>query len=125
MTPITKTPADLEQATKAASETSRREFLKTSGFLVVGFSAMAVAPGGPLAEVMLGAAQGAGPYPDIDFLQLDSWIAIRQDNTATFYVGKTDLGQGTGTAFRLIRAAVIDIAYARTLWVMGTTHVRY
>ena len=50
------------------------------------------------------AAQGAGPYPDPDFLQLDSWIVIRPDNTATFFVGKTDLGQGTGTAFRQIMA---------------------
>jgi nicotinate dehydrogenase subunit B len=48
------------------------------------------------------AGQGPGPYPDPDFRQLDSWIVIREDNTATFYVGKTDLGQGTGTAFRQI-----------------------
>ena len=55
--------------------------------------------------------QGAGPYPDPDFRQLDSWIVIRQDNTATFYVGKTDLGQGTGTAFRQIMSDELDIAY--------------
>ena len=40
-----------------------------------------------------------GPYPDVDFQQLDSWIVIHEDNTATFYVGKTDPGQGTGTGF--------------------------
>ena len=40
----------------------------------------------------------AGPYPDPDFRQLDSWIVIHEDDTATFYVGKTDCGQGTGTA---------------------------
>jgi len=123
MTPITKTPAEIEPVVETATETSRRDFLKTSGLLVVGFSAMAVAPGSPLVEVMLGAAQGAGPYPDLDFLQLDSWIAIRQDNTATFYVGKTDLGQGTGTAFRQIMADELDIAYDRTSCVMGTTDV--
>ena len=122
MTPITKTSADLEH-TETTTEPSRRDFLKTSGFLVVGFSAMAVAPGSPIAEVMLSAAQGPGPYPDLDFLQLDSWIAIREDNTATFYVGKTDLGQGTGTAFRQIMADELDIAYDRTSCVMGTTDV--
>ena len=58
--------------------------------------------------------QGAGPYPDPDFRQLDSWIVIREDNTATFYVGKTDLGQGTGTAFRQIMSDELDIAYDRT-----------
>ena len=36
---------------------------------------------------------------------------IRADNTATFYVGKTDLGQGTGTAFRQIMSDELDIAY--------------
>ena len=68
-------------------------------------------------------AQGAGPYPDPDFRQLDSWIVIREDNTATFYVGKTDLGQGTGTAFRQIMADELDMAYARTSCVMGSTDV--
>jgi CO/xanthine dehydrogenase Mo-binding subunit len=51
----------------------------------------------------------AAKYPDIDFRQLDSWIVIHQDNTATFYVGKTDLGQGTGTAFRQMMADELDI----------------
>jgi CO/xanthine dehydrogenase Mo-binding subunit len=63
------------------------------------------------------------PYPDPDFRQLDSWIVVRQDNTATFYVGKTDLGQGTGTAFRQIMADELDIAYDRTSCVMGSTDV--
>ena len=39
-------------------------------------------------------------YPDPDFLQLDSWLVVNEDGTATFYVGKTDGGQGTGTATR-------------------------
>ena len=64
----------------------------------------------------------AGPYPDPDFHQLDSWIVIRQDNTATFFVGKTDLGQGTGTAFRQIMCDELDIAYEKTSCVMGSTH---
>ncbi|HEU4687427.1 MAG TPA: molybdopterin cofactor-binding domain-containing protein, partial [Vicinamibacterales bacterium] len=68
-------------------------------------------------------AQGPGPYPDLDFRQLDSWIVIRQDNTATFFVGKTDLGQGTGTAFRQIMADELDMPYDSTSCVMGTTDV--
>jgi CO/xanthine dehydrogenase Mo-binding subunit len=63
------------------------------------------------------------PYPDVDFLQLDSWIVIRPDNTATFFVGKTDLGQGTGTAFRQIMADELDIAFENTTCVMGSTDV--
>ena len=97
--------------------TTRRDFIKTSGFLIVGFSVAGVATDMPLD------AQGAGPYPDVDFRQLDSWIVIRQDNTATFFVGKTDLGQGTGTAFRQIMSDELDMPYDRTTCVMGTTDV--
>jgi len=93
------------------SDTSRREFIKLSGMLVVGVAAAG--------RDVLG--QAAGPYQDLDFRQLDSWIVIRQDNTATFYVGKTDLGQGTGTAFRQIMSDELDVAYDATSVVMGTT----
>ena len=68
-------------------------------------------------------AQAAGPYPDPDFRQLDSWIVIHQDNTATFYVGKTDCGQGTGTAFRQMMSDELDIAYDKTTCIMGSTDI--
>jgi CO/xanthine dehydrogenase Mo-binding subunit len=101
---------------------TRRDFLKTSGMLVVGVSAMSVS--GPFGvEAGQATALGAGPYPDPDFRQLDSWVVIREDDTATFFVGKTDLGQGTGTAFRQIMADELDIAYDRTTLVMGSTDV--
>jgi CO/xanthine dehydrogenase Mo-binding subunit len=103
------------------STPSRREFLKTSGRLVVGFTAAANAA--PLALEALQAPQTAGPYPDPDFRQLDSWIVIHQDNTATFYVGKTDLGQGTGTAFRQIMSDELDMDFARTTCIMGHTEL--
>lgn len=103
------------------SPTSRRDFLKTSGCLVVGIGAASMAgPMGVSAQVI---AQGAGPYPDLDFRQLDSWVVVRADNTATFYVGKTDLGQGTGTAFRQVMADELDIAFDNTSCVMGSTDV--
>src|SRR5687767_8834174 len=95
--------------------TSRRDFLKSSGVLVVSVSALSIAD--------LEALQGPGPYPDPDFRQLDSWIVIRENNTATFYVGKTDLGQGTGTAFRQLMADELDMAYDATSCVMGNTDV--
>ncbi|HZL93170.1 MAG TPA: molybdopterin cofactor-binding domain-containing protein, partial [Vicinamibacterales bacterium] len=95
--------------------TSRRDFIKTSGFLVVGISVAG--------DLSLAQGLGAGPYPDVDFRQLDSWIVIRQDNTATFFVGKTDLGQGTGTAFRQVMADELDMPYDKTSCVMGNTDV--
>ena len=96
--------------------TTRRDFLKTSGMLVVGLGALPSAGFDAFTQM-------PGPYADPDFRQLDSWIVIRQDNTATFYVGKTDLGQGTGTAFRQIMADELDIAYDNTTCVMGSTDV--
>ena len=92
----------------------RRDFVKTSGMLIASVSVM------PLDALSF---QTPGPYPDPDFRQLDSWIVIRADNTATFFVGKTDLGQGTGTAFRQIMSDELDIAFENTSCVMGRTDV--
>jgi nicotinate dehydrogenase subunit B len=122
MTAPTRTPvAGGEFAADGAL--SRRGFLKGSGLLVVGFSAAAVVgplgfPSGAAAQ-----AQAGGLYPDPDFKQLDAWIAIHEDSTATFYVGKTDCGQGTGTAFRQMMSDELDIAYDQTSLVMGSTDV--
>lgn len=97
---------------------SRRGFLRSSGALVltVGFGTV---PGGRA----LAQAVGAGPYPDPDFRKLDTWIVIHPDNTATFFVGKTDGGQGTGTAFRQMMCDELDIAYPATRLVMGSTDI--
>jgi CO/xanthine dehydrogenase Mo-binding subunit len=72
---------------------------------------------------VLAQAAGEGPYPDPDYLQLDTWIVIHPDNTATFFVGKTDGGQGTGTAFRQMMCDELDIAYDKTSLVMGSTDI--
>jgi nicotinate dehydrogenase subunit B len=121
MTPFTKIPKQIEEAVELSSR-SRRDFLRTSGLLVVSFSTIGVGSFNP-ADAQTAARAAGGPYPDPDFHQLDSWIVIREDNTATFYVGKTDLGQGTGTAFRQIMADELDIAYDKTTCVMGSTDV--
>src|SRR4051812_17526743 len=102
-------------STSTTSSPTRREFLKASGFLVVSLNALSLAD--------LEALQAGGPYPDPDFRQLDSWIVIREDDTATFFVGKTDCGQGTGTAFRQMMSDELDIAYDKTTCVMGSTDI--
>jgi CO/xanthine dehydrogenase Mo-binding subunit len=122
MSAFTNIPKHIDEALKNwDGKTSRRDFLKTSGMLVVSFSAapIAAAAQGQTAA----SAQGPGPYPDLDFRQLDSWIVIREDGSATFFVGKTDCGQGTGTAFRQIMADELDLAYDKTSCVMGSTHL--
>src|SRR5262249_10233561 len=97
-----------------------------SGMLVVGIAAAGSAPESLWIDADQGGQPGAsaaagGPYPDPDYHQLDAWIVIREDNTATFYVGKTDLGQGTGTAFRQIMSDDLDVPFERTSCVMGST----
>jgi len=102
--------------------TTRRDFLKTSGALVISLG-MGGIPGADAIAAAVGAGASAGPYPDPDFRELDTWIVIHPDNTATFFVGKTDGGQGTGTAFRQMMCDELDIAYDRTSLVMGRTDV--
>lgn len=107
-------PPAINNALQLANpSTSRRHFLKSSGALVL----TCTLPSG----AVFAQAAGAGPYPDPDFLQLDTWIVIHPDNTATFYVGKTDGGQGTGTAFRQMMCDELDIAYQKTTLIMGST----
>ena len=99
---------------------SRRDFLRESGFLFVSGSALSMTD---VIALVGNTEQPTGPYPDVDFLKLDSWIVIRPDNTATFFVGKTDLGQGTGTAFRQIMSDELDIKFENTTCVMGSTDI--
>jgi len=117
MSTTLRLPKAVEDALLSVNpSTSRRNFLKSSGALVLSCSISAVPGGNVLAQVA-----GEGPYPDPDYLQLDTWIVIHPDNTATFFVGKTDGGQGTGTAFRQMMCDELDIAYDTTSLVMGST----
>src|SRR5215471_1240901 len=100
--------------------TNRRTFLKSAGgFLLVSVNA-GIATDAVAAVLQ---EQAAGLYPDPDFKKLDSWIVIHENNTASFYVGKTDCGQGTGTSFRQMMSDELDIAYDRTTCMMGSTDI--
>jgi nicotinate dehydrogenase subunit B len=99
----------------------RRGFLKSAGLLAVSFGAFGGAAMAEAEAQSNGVAQGPGPYHDPDFRQVDSWIVIHENNTATFYVGKTDPGQGTGTAFRQLMSDELDIAFNKTNLIMGST----
>jgi nicotinate dehydrogenase subunit B len=72
---------------------SRRDFLKSSGALIVGFS---------FGSVRLLSAQNQGPFDThpshIDPGKLDSWLAVGDDGIITAYTGKCDFGQGILTA---------------------------
>src|SRR5438046_10431069 len=75
------------------THTSRRDFLKASGAIVVSV----MIPGTvPIARAQTsGVGDGKPPLlPD----ELDSWIAILPDGNVTAFFGKMDMGQGVDVA---------------------------
>lgn len=88
--------------------TSRRDFLKTSGALIVGFGG-----GGAIVE-QVARAQFGGPVggsPPLN--QLDSWIAIAADGLVTAYSGKEELGQGISVAQAQLVAEELCVPFDR------------
>ena len=128
MTTFTDVPKEVDEILgKRNGTTSRRTFLKTSGLFVVSISTSAIVRANPLSPGTgggsAGVAQAGDLYPDPDFRRLDSWLVIHEDSTATFYVGKTDGGQGTGTALRQMMCDELDIAFDETGLIMGRTDI--
>jgi nicotinate dehydrogenase subunit B len=78
---------------------SRRGLLK-GGALVVGFNIAA-----PLIAPLTASVAAAAPDPAM----LDSWIAVHADNTATIFIGKVELGQGTTTGMLQIAGEELDL----------------
>jgi nicotinate dehydrogenase subunit B len=101
----------------------RRGFLKSAGLLAVSFGVFGRAVTAEQDANRSAGNRGSRPYHDPDFHQIDSWIVIHENNTATFYVGKTDPGQGTGTCFRQLMSDELDIAFDQTTLIMGSTDI--
>src|SRR5581483_1655345 len=91
----------------------RREFLKTGGALVVGFS---------LRRRLSAQQRGSKPGPP-DAKQVDTWLAIHPDNTATVYIGFAELGQGASTALLQIAAEELDLEMSQITTVRLDTNV--
>lgn len=85
----------------------RRDVLKGAGALVIGFALVRCAPQETKAVIALGPY---GPAED----QIDSWISIAEDGTATLYSGCCELGTGSSTGLLQILAEELDIPFAQT-----------
>jgi CO/xanthine dehydrogenase Mo-binding subunit len=94
----------------------RREFIKAGGALVVGFGLRDVL------RAQTTTARGAVAGPP-DGKQIDTWLAIHADNTATVYVGFAELGQGTSTALLQIASDELDLAMGQIKSVRLDTNV--
>jgi CO/xanthine dehydrogenase Mo-binding subunit len=79
---------------------SRRDFLKTSGALIVTFS---MAPESMLAQRLDGASSN----------QLDAWLSINADGSVTACTGKCELGHGLYTAQTQLIAEELSVPFNR------------
>lgn len=105
---------------------SRRQLLKGSGALVVGFSFW-----GPLAQALGQAAGQSGSsvagasapsrVGDLEAAQLDSWLAVAQDGTVTVFTSKVELGTGVETALAQMVAEELDVVFPRIKMDTGDT----
>src|SRR6266576_3439798 len=84
-------------------ELNRRQFLKTTGGLIVSFNLFPSLP-------VFGQST-VGPGMDADPTQLDSWLAVAPDGTVTVFSGKVDLGTGVETALAQIVAEELDVPF--------------
>ncbi len=101
----------------AVAELSRREFLLSTGALLVcatGVVSDALAQGA-------GPGAPAGPLPGPSPEALDSWIAILPDGTAEAFFGKMDMGQGLEVAIAQVVAEELDVAVEHVTITMGDT----
>jgi nicotinate dehydrogenase subunit B len=87
------------------TELNRRQFLKTTGALIIAFNFFP--PSSSSAQSM------TEPAADVDPRELDSWLAIAPDGTVTVYSGKVDLGTGVETALAQIVAEELDVPFSQ------------
>ncbi|MGI9148466.1 MAG: molybdopterin cofactor-binding domain-containing protein, partial [Chloroflexota bacterium] len=111
---------------------SRREFLKGSGALVVGFSMLARSAPAVFAQAAGGqpgtSSNGGGPpvnqaegSTQASLKQLDSWLSIDPAGGVTVFSGKVELGTGVRTALAQIAAEELDVPFDRISMVQGDT----
>ena len=100
--------------------TSRREFLKQTGVLIVSLGHL---PPPPALE-LLPNAQGQFGTQDVRVgRQVDSWLAIAADGSVTAYTGKAELGQGMFTAQTQLVAEELSVPIARVTLIQCDTSV--
>jgi CO/xanthine dehydrogenase Mo-binding subunit len=93
------------------TDLTRRGILKGGGALVISFTA-------PASIAAAATAATKGPKP-LDPTQLDSYLAIHRDGSATVFFGKIDGGQGTDVGIAQIVAEELDLPADKVAVIMG------
>jgi len=93
---------------------SRREFLRSAGVLIVGFSMAGE-------NCKLAAQNAISPTGLVDATQVDSWITIGADETITVYSGKIEFGQGFSTVQTQLVAEELSVPLNRVTVIFGDT----
>src|SRR5215471_12654807 len=88
-------------------ETSRRDFLKTAGVMMIGFGFGTATAG----------AQGIPPGT-VDATQVDNWVAIGADESITVFAGKAELGTGMRTLQMQLAAEELSVPLERITLVL-------
>jgi CO/xanthine dehydrogenase Mo-binding subunit len=102
-------------------ELSRKTFVKGGGAMIVGFSVLAAG--------FAGKAHADSPFPPWDdnarfpANQLDGWIQIHADNTASILTGRIEMGQGSSTALLQIAGEELDLTMKQMRFVRNETNV--
>src|SRR6478672_9636324 len=100
-------------------EFSRKSFVKGGGALIVGYSVLGAG--------LAGRAQAAdspfasnGPY---DQFQVDSWIQVNADNTASIKTGGIRQGTGSDTGLMMIAGEELNMEMGQLIFVDADTNV--
>ena len=100
------------------SQFSRRSFVKRGGALIVGFSLAGSALSG---RARAAAPTSAGYLPDPN--QVDSWLTVGADNTATLNTSQIETGNGIQTGFLMIAAEELDMDMSQMRYGPDDTYV--
>jgi nicotinate dehydrogenase subunit B len=107
-------------------EHSRRSFLRGAGTVAAGLgtlgagAGLASAANDPGASSTLHTGAVAGPP---NAAQIDSWLQINADNSATIFHGWVEMGQGSPTAVRMIAAEELGLDFDQVTAAQVDTNV--
>src|SRR5690348_16573462 len=86
---------------------SRRQFVKGTGALIVGFSATGMGTVEAFSQPLQGNV--VPDYPALDLTAVDSFIEVHSDGKVMTIIGKINNGQGTPTSWAMMIAEELDV----------------